>query len=259
MRNQTKEKIREGKAVVGTIITLDDPSITGIMGKSGFDFFLIDTQHTPIGPDCLRRMITGLGDERDIIVRTLWNDPALVNQVLDIGADGVIIPLTNTAEQVERAVAATKYPPDGTRSWGPRGAPRYGGPERYAQVANEETLVWPQIETIQAVENIDEILKVEGVDGIMIGPADLGLSVGVPAPYSADPKVEEMIAHILCKCKEHGVPWGMFTSTFEIAERWLTRGGLIATVGTDVGFLSAGLACAMADVTGLLSRLEAKA
>ncbi len=254
MRNKTKQKLSEGKAVVGTIVGLDNILTTGIMGRSGFDFMLIDTQHAAIESEGLRRIIAGLATEVEIIVRVRWNDTPLINHALDMGADGVIIPLTNTAQDVERAVAAAKYPPIGIRSWGPRVTERYGGNEKYSAVANDETMVLPQIETAKAVDNIDEILKVKGIDGIMIGPADLGLSVGY-LPHEGRAQVDEMIGHILAKCKEHGVPWGMFTSTFDRAEQWLTKGGQIATVGSDISFLTDGLAQAVGEVKALLSRI----
>ena len=257
MENRTKRKLREGKAIVGSSVQLNNLFTTEVMGKAGFDFLLIDTQHSPIGPETLYSIVKGLSPtDSEIIVRSLWKSEAMVNQCMDLGADGVIVPLTNTAEDVRRAVAGARYPPDGMRSFGPRFTERYGGPQEYSVRANEEILVLPQIETVEAVNNIDEILEVEGVDGIMIGPSDLTLSMGHPLKPGF-PDAEEMIAHILSKCKEHGVPWGMFTGTLEITEKWLTRGGQIAVVGGDLGFVQEGAALAACQVKELLSRLQA--
>ncbi len=241
LRNKTKEKARAGEPVLGTIAMLDDPAVGAVMGQADVDFFLIDTQHTPIGPDNLGRIITGLNTDREIIVRVLTKDPWLVNQALDVGADGVIIPYTNTAEEVANAISGAKYPPLGTRSWGSKAVVRYGGAEKYAEVANEEAMCLPQIETVEAVDNIDEILQVDGVDGIMVGPADLGITMGIPGPYNGHPEVDAMISHILDKCKEHGVPWGMFTSSFDFAEKWLREGGQIVTVGHEIALLGEGI------------------
>jgi 2-keto-3-deoxy-L-rhamnonate aldolase RhmA len=240
MQNTTKRKLKEGKAVIGSAVSIDDPFALRAMAGAGFDFLMIDTQHTPMSLDRLGSLIDGLlPTDSQIIVRAVWNDTWIVNTMMDIGADGVIVPLTNTAEEVESAVAAAKYPPDGVRSWGPRRTERYGGPQEYGVRANHETMVLPQIESLKAVENIDAILEVKGIDGIMIGPNDLALSMGL-GEQRTGPEHDEMLAHILSKCKEHGVPWGMFTQTLENADKWLTRGGQIAIVGGDLGFVTAG-------------------
>ena len=255
MRNKTKEKLRAGKAVIGCVPVLEHPLINRILGASDFDFMLVDGQHGAVGPDMLRRMIMNLGDTREIIVRVTYCEPWLVNQALDAGADGVILPLTETPEDVAKGVAGAKYPPKGDRSWGPWGAPRYGGHENYAKVANDEVIVWPQIESAKAVENIDKILQVEGIDGIMIGPADLGWSMGY-MPHEGMEQVDQAIQHVLDRCKALGVPWGMFTGNFQLADKWLSRGGKIGTVGSDLAFFSQGLQSTMADVNELMKRVN---
>ena len=256
LKNRTKRMLREGKAVLGSGVGLENSSTMAVMAAAGFDFLMIDTQHTPMGADMLARVIDGVyqGDA-DIIVRVLWNDTPLINQALDSGADGVIIPLPNTSEEVERAVAAAKYPPAGGRSWGPKKTQKYGGIEAYALAANDETMVLPQIESTQAVDNIDEILEVDGIDGIMVGPNDLALSMGL-GTKRVSPEGDKMTAHILDKCKEHGVPWGMFTQTLETAEKWLTRGGQIGIVGNDIGFVTQGAADTVKATKELLARVN---
>ena len=256
MTNTIRRKLAAGQAIVGTLAGLDVRAANRAVAESGFDFVLIDTQHSAIDQTMLSRMVTSMGD-KDVVVRVLFNEPWLINQALDIGADGVIVPLTESASDVERAVEAAKYPPRGARSWGSSlRADKYGGSAPYSRVANDETLVWPQIESVKSVERIDEILAVEGVDGIMVGPGDLGLTMGI-LPSEWNDEHTAMIQHILDKCQEHGVPWGMFTSTYEIAEYWLERGGLIATVGADMGFLMSGLAAMDARVRDLVARVNA--
>ena len=257
MANTIRRKLAAGKAIVGTMAGLDLPAANGALAESGFDFVLIDTQHSAIDPTMLSRMVRAMG-HKDVIVRVLFNEPWLINQALDIGADGVIVPLTESAADVERAIEAAKYPPRGARSWGSSlRADKYGGSAGYSKVANDETLVWPQIESVKAVERIDEILTVEGIDGIMVGPGDLGLTMGI-LPSEWNDEHEAMVQHILDKCNEHGVPWGMFTSTYEIAEKWLERGGRIATVGADLGFLISGLAAMDSQVRDLVARVNTK-
>ena len=259
MGNNTKRKLKEGKAVVGSIVQIDNLFTTEMMGKAGFDFLLIDTQHSPIGVETLHSLIKGLSPtESDIIVRAVWNDTWLVNQCVDVGADGVIIPLTNTAEDVKRAVAAAHYPPIGVRSFGPRKIDRYASIDEYHERSFEDTLVLPQIESREAMENIDEILQVDGVDGIMVGPNDLALTHGLP-PGIGKPAADPLIQKVLDKCKEHGVPFGMFTMTYEVAEKWLSRGGQIAVVGGDLGFVAEGAERTARQVKELVARLEADA
>ena len=128
----------------------------------------------------------------------------------------------------------------GSRSSGPRKVWRLGAADDYLLRANEETIVWPQIETGGALEGIDEFLEVEGIDGIMIGPSDLSYALGNQPP-DLIPQAEETIQFILDKCKEHGVPWGMF-SGLEAGEKWIRRGGQIITTGGDLGHVAAGAA-----------------
>lgn len=255
VQNSIKQKLHDGKAIIGTIPTIDHRATLRELAGSDFDFLLIDTQHSPIDITTLYRMLVDIGRSKEIIVRVPFNETHLINSALDAGADGVIVPLTNTPEAVERAVQAAKFPPRGVRSWGPKGAVNYGGPEKYARTANDEVIVWPQVETLEAVENLDDILTIDGVDGIMIGPADLGWSMGF-MPHEGMDEVDAMFQHVLDKCIEHGVPWGMFTSTYERAEKWLTRGGKIATVGADSAFLAEGLRTTEARVNALRDRLN---
>ena len=257
LQNELKKKLLAGEAVVGTIPQTDSPLHLNVLAESDFDFILIDTQHSQIDVSMLGRMITILKPSKYIIVRAIFNHTHLINQVLDAGADGVIIPLTDTAEEVEKAVQAAKYPPRGIRSWGPKGALYYGGPVEYAQIANDEVIVLPQVESQTAVDNLDEILSIDGVDGIMIGPADLGLTLGV-LPHEGKEVRDAAIQKVLDKCIEHGKPWGMFTSTLESAPQWLTRGGQIATVGTEVGFTQDGIEATLKGVRSLRDQVNSK-
>ena len=259
LKNKTKAKIRDGKPVVGASVGLEGPVANKIMGQAGFDFLLIDAQHDAIGVESLDRRIRGLlPTESEIIVRVLWNDGPLINQALDMGADGVIVPMVNTRDHAEGAVTASKYRPDGTRSWSPLRPERYGGPEAYARMANNELLVLPQIETAEAVENLDDILQVEGIDGLLVGPTDLAISLG-HAPQMGVPEVDEVISHVLARCRSFDVPFGIFTTSLETAEHWLSSGGQIAIAVGDVGFLTEGAARAAGEAAEMLRRLQADA
>ena len=257
LQNKTKQKLLDGKPVIGTGAQSADPFFTEAIGQAGFDFILVDGQHAPVGPEALFSMVRGFADsESDIIFRVTYNETWMINQALDMGADGVIIPLPNTVEDVERAVAAAKYPPAGVRSNGPRKTAHLGGNPSYQTRANEETIVWPQIESMEAVENIDAILDVKGIDGIMVGPSDLAYSMGLQPPnLLGHPKAEDVIQHILDKCIEHGVPWGMFCGPVEVAVKWLRRGGLIVSAGSDVGYVKDGAEAAKQELAETVASL----
>ena len=174
--NKTKQKLQDGKPVFGCTVQFDDPFITEVIGAAGFDFILIDGQHAPLDGEKIFKMTRGFAPtESQVIVRVVWNETWLINQALDMGADGVIIPLPNTADEVRRAVKAAKYPPKGVRSNGPRKTDHLGGFGEYQARANEETIVWPQIESQEAIDNIDEI--VEQSDALMVARGDMGVEV----------------------------------------------------------------------------------
>lgn len=243
MSNEVLLRLRQGLPVVGTSLTIPHEFVAELVGQAGFDFILIDMQHTPIGVETFQRLMIALHPTNStVIARTWWNDPAAIGQVLDLGADGVVVPMVNTAEDAQRAVSAALYPPDGNRSWGPRRAARLrGGPEQYARQANENTLILPQVETEEAVRNLDRILAVPGITGIMIGPSDLANSLG----YSHDrnhPTVRGVMDGVLERCQQRGMPFGQFAQNIESARDWIDRGALIAVCGGDVSFIIEGIA-----------------
>jgi 2-keto-3-deoxy-L-rhamnonate aldolase RhmA len=176
-----------------------------------------------------------------------------VKRILDLGAEGILFPWISSREECEQAVASTKYPPTGIRGWGPRRAVRInGGAEEYFAKANDNILVLAQIENSGAVGKLDEILTTTGLDGIMIGPADLSASYGHLMDRDHQ-EVQDAMSHILEKCKEHKIPFGIFSGTLELAQHWIDRGGQIGTVGGDVSFMESAAAQAKKDVDGLLS------
>ena len=252
--NRIKQLIKEGKPVVGSALSCPDPFIAEIMGTIGFDFIVIDMEHSPLSmPELQTMMIALRPTESTIIVRVEWNDMVKVKQILDIGAEGIIFPWINNAEEAQQAVATTKYPPVGTRGFGPRRAGIiHGGVPEYAKQANDNILVLGQIEQVEAVDRLDEILPIPGFDGVMVGPADLTLSMG-QLPGTVPEETDAMIGRVLDKCKEHGVAFGMFTGTFDVAEKWIERGGQIATVGADALFVLNGAIEAKENIDGLLA------
>jgi 2-keto-3-deoxy-L-rhamnonate aldolase RhmA len=176
MRNLLKEKLRRGKAVTGAFVGLGHPDVTEILSRMGFDWLLLDGEHGPIGIETMQVMMQSMTQDCTPIVRPQWNDPVIIKRVLDIGAHGVLVPWVNSKEEAESAVAACKYPPEGIRGWGPRRASLFD-PD-YRATANDEILISVQIETQKAVDNLEEITAVEGVDALFIGPYDLSNNMG---------------------------------------------------------------------------------
>lgn len=242
--------LQQGRPVVGFAHVVQDQAITETFRDADLDFLLIDMQHVVVNLETLQRTLISLQPaELSVLVR-VWNDAALIGQILDAGADGVIVPMVNTEADARRAVAAAKYPPVGSRSWGPRRAARlHGGPEAYAREADENVVVVTQVETAEAVGNLDAILSVPGLTGVMIGPADFAISLG----YGHDrdnPAVLETIQGVLDRCKERGVPSGFFAPTIETALHWIERGALIVNCSSDTSFIAQGLATMSATFAG---------
>jgi len=174
------------------------------------------------------------GSETTPIVRVPWNDQVWIKFALDVGAEGVLVPLIRTAEDARQAVAACKYPLEGVRGFGPRGASNfYRNTAEYQQEANDRIVVIVQIEHVDAVKNLDEILKVPGLDCVFIGPADLSGSLGVLCQWE-HPKLLQAIDTVIAKAHAAGVPVGMAVDepAPEVL-RWLGKGVQLATLGLD--------------------------
>jgi 2-keto-3-deoxy-L-rhamnonate aldolase RhmA len=218
-----REKLAAATPVVGSWISLPDTAIAEIMARSGFDFLTVDMEHSAITMSEAQELIRVIS-LCDVcpIVRLTSNDGTLTKRVLDAGAMGVIVPMVNTAEEAAAAVAAAKYPPTGQRSVGLARAQGYGpGFDAYFGRANADTLVMVQIEHIAAVESIDEILSVPGVDAFMVGPYDLSASMGIPGQLD-HPRVLKALERVLTAARSHRVPAG-FHHVWPNTEEFLKR------------------------------------
>lgn len=189
-----KHKLQNNQLTFGSWITLGHPAIAEIMAKSGFDWLTVDMEHSVITLDIAQQLIQVIeGCGVVPLVRVGENNPYLIKRVMDAGAHGVIVPMVNTKEQAEDAVKAVKYPPRGIRGVGLARAQGYGVDfENYKDWLENESVVIVQIEHIDAVNNIEEILLTEGVDGFIIGPYDISGSLGIPGEFN-DPKVIEAL------------------------------------------------------------------
>ncbi len=191
-----KKALREKQLTIGSWITLAHPAIAEIMADAGFDWLTVDMEHSVITireAEELIRIIALKG--KTALVRLTGNDSSQIKRVMDAGAHGVIVPMVNSHEQAEAAVRAVKYPPAGTRGVGLARAQKYGaGFEEYVEWLEDESVVIAQIEHIDAINNIESILSVEGIDGTIIGPYDLSASMGKPGKFE-DSDVKAAIAH----------------------------------------------------------------
>jgi len=239
MKNLLKEKIRRGENCVGTFIELGHPDVTEILSRQGFDWLLIDGEHSPMGLETMERLLRRMSDTGCTpIVRPQWNDPVIIKRILDLGAHGVLVPWVNTREEAEAAVSACMYPPEGIRGWGPRSASRWD-PD-YRETANEEILVSVQVETQKSLDNLDDILGVDKVEACYVGPYDLSNNLGLSVPPDyGNQKFMGALEHVLKVSEDHGKPAGLWCNMDNVA--WaVNKGFRFNTVSNADTFLSFG-------------------
>lgn len=243
---ELRAKWRRGEPSAWMWITLTDITVAEVARDLGLDWVGIDTEHGAIDLQSLQSLLIGLGDV-PAIVRVPGNDAFHIKRVLDMGATGVIVPHIRSAAEASQAVAACKYPPMGIRGTGPRRAGRYGRDEtEYFLNANEGTMVVLMMETIDAVNDIDAILEVEGVDALLFGPMDLCASMGL-LPQQDHPRVLAAIRDVCDKARAVSMPLisglppavGAEDGPFGI-ETLMEQGISILPMGTDDRFIQAG-------------------
>jgi 4-hydroxy-2-oxoheptanedioate aldolase len=212
-----------------------------LMAHQGWDTLTIDLQHGVVDYQAMVGMLQAISTTPTVpIVRVPWLEPGIVMKALDAGAYGVIAPMVNTREDAQKLVAWTHYAPRGTRSFGPVRALLYGGAD-YAQHANDTVVAFAMIETAQALDNLDAILSVEGLDAVYIGPSDLSLALGCrPAFDEVEPRVAEAIAHILARAQAHGLRAGIHNGAAEVAAARVAMGFDFVTVSSDARLMAAG-------------------
>jgi 2-dehydro-3-deoxyglucarate aldolase len=208
-KNPVKHELKAGRVVVGTWLTMAHPSIAEILAISGFDFIVVDMEHSVVELSSLPSLFLAM-EAHDVVplVRVGENDDALIKRVMDAGACGVIVPMVNSAEEARAAVDAVRYPPRGRRGVGLSRAQGYGpGFEEYVKKAGDEALVVVQIEHERAVSNLEAILGVDGVDAFIVGPYDLSASMGAPGDLER-PEVSKALERIRETGRRLGVPGG---------------------------------------------------
>lgn len=244
--NALRSKLQAGSAATLGWCTTAHPLAVETLAQAGFDALALDMQHGAMDFSEVLVALQAISTSAATpIVRVAWNDPALIMKALDLGAYGVIAPMINGAADVERLVAACRYPPQGTRSFGPTRARLYGGAD-YATAANDALLAIAMIETRAAVENLEAILAVPGLDALFVGPADLSLAFGGPAGADwVEGPVPALLERIVAAARRAGVPAGIFCRSPEYAARMVALGFSFVTLNSDLAYLEQGAAQAL--------------
>jgi 4-hydroxy-2-oxoheptanedioate aldolase len=242
MRENRLRKIwKSGGAAVNGWLAIPNSFAAETMAHQGWDTLTVDMQHGVVDYQAMVTMLQAVSTTDTVpVVRVPWLEPASLMKALDAGAYGVICPMINTREDAQKLVAWTHYAPRGTRSFGPVRALLYGGAD-YPQHANDTIVTFAMIETAQALDNLDGILSVEGLDAVYIGPSDLSLSLGcTPAMDDLDPKVAQAVDHILARAKAHGLVAGIHNTGPESALKRIAKGFQFVTVSSDARLIAAG-------------------
>ncbi|MDB5415911.1 MAG: garL [Rubritepida sp.] len=241
MANKVKEAWKSGKAVVNGWLAIPNGFSAEMYSQCGWDSVTVDMQHGV--QDYLSCVSCFQGIQLSGVtpmVRVPWNEPGIIGKVLDAGAYGVICPMVNTVEEARALVQYSKYPPKGTRSNGPIRAGAYGSSGTYQKTANDEILVIPMIETKQAIENIEAILDVPGIDGIYVGPSDLSFSYGLePKLDVEDPFILGIYDKLLAETAKRGIAAGLHNGTAEYANKMIKKGFKLVTISNEVGLMVA--------------------
>ena len=204
-----KQKLKNNELTIGSWIMIGNPMSVEVMALAGFEWLVIDIEHTSIDLETTQALITTIQSKGlKALVRVSKNEEVVIKRILDMGADGIIVPMVCSQEDAIQAVNYSKYPPIGKRGVGLYRASGYGTKfEEYKKWVNEELVIIAQIEHIDAVNNIDEILKVEGIDGTIIGPYDLSGSMGYPGEFERE-DVKIAVQKVLDRCKIYNIPSG---------------------------------------------------
>ncbi len=243
MYNSTlKKKLQNNELTIGSWITIGHPSVIEVLSHAGFDWLTIDMEHTTIDYSMAQILISTIqSNGMAALVRVSKNDEVYIKRVLDAGADGVIIPMINNADEARKAVEFVKYPPEGKRGVGLYRAQQFGlnnGFENYKKWLNESVVTIAQIEHIDAINNIEEIISIPGIDGVIIGPYDLSGSLGIPGEFD-NSKVISALSKFEKVCKEKNYPMGfhVIEPKFELLQEKINLGYRFLAFSTDFFFM----------------------
>jgi 2-keto-3-deoxy-L-rhamnonate aldolase RhmA len=245
-----KEKLKAGKATVGTWVSLGTPDVAEELSRLGFDWLTFDLEHGLMTVPDLQRMMQAMSAaDCAPLVRVPINEPVYFKWALDVGASGVVVPYVNTKDDASKAVRSCLYPPQGIRGCGPRRASHYYSEmASYVKSSNENVLVVVMIESQMALDNLDEILSVPGVDAAFIGPDDLSLNLGI-FQQRDDPRFKSALSKVLDACRRHAVAPGIHCSENNINDA-LSMGFKFCALNDDDTFLNIGATSCLKVVKG---------
>ena len=239
--NAFKRALAQGGNQIGIWCSMCSPIGAELMGDTGFDWILLDTEHAPNDPMQVMHLLQAVqGGDTPAVVRVAWNDAVLIKRLLDVGAQSLLVPYVQNEDEAARAVSAVRYPPLGVRGVaGNARATRFGRIPDYFAKADGEICLLVQAETLDAVSRIEAIGKVDGVDGIFIGPADLSASMGLLG-QPRHPEVMKVIVDAIKRIRKTGKAAGFLTPNVDDAKMIIAAGANFCAVGSDTGILVAG-------------------
>jgi 2-dehydro-3-deoxyglucarate aldolase len=236
MPQSFRARLRSGERLVAPLVTLNSASVAELLAEVGFDWLFIDAEHSPLNTAQMQALMQA-AKPTPCVVRLETSEELHVKKALDIGAAGIIAPQVNSADHARRIVQAAKYAPAGQRGLGIARVHGYGLKAReYMQTANNDTAVIVQAEHHDAVMHIRDIVRVEGVDGVLIGPYDLSASLGLPGAVD-HPEVRDAIARVRTACHDADIPIGIFGVTAEAVRPYIEQGFTMIVAGVDTMLL----------------------
>ena len=246
--NRVRQLVKGGKPAIGCFLGLGSPAVAELMGLGGMDWLVIETEHNGLDSAEVQHMLMAIGNTDAVpIVRVPNRDQVYIQRALDMGAMGILVPGVRTAEEARAIVSYTRFPPVGVRSWGPLRASAYTlDNDDYLERANENILVSLILETKDAVENLDEICAVPGIDVLTIGPWDLSLELGLDPRQLPLPEVEEISVQALEVARNHGVEIGVSANTPDGLRERLAQGFTFIQYGPDYGLVAASVTAGLA-------------
>jgi 2-dehydro-3-deoxyglucarate aldolase len=240
MNDTFRSRLKNGEQLLGTMVTLSTPSTAEILADLGYDWLFIDGEHGPLETSEVLGILQAVSHKTACIVRVPVAEEAPIKKMLDLGAHGIIAPQVNTPDQAADVVRFSRYAPIGSRGVGLARAHGYGMRfQEYVESANEQISVIVQAEHAKAVENIEAIVQVEGIDAVLLGPYDLAASLGKMGQVD-DPVVTDAIEHITKTCLAANIPLGMFGVTAAAVKPYIERGYTLIVAGVDTLFVGAG-------------------
>jgi 2-keto-3-deoxy-L-rhamnonate aldolase RhmA len=237
MLGTLRKRLRAGEKLLGSMVTLPTPAVAEILAEVGFDWLFIDGEHGPLGCGEITGILQAVSHRLACLVRAPGAEEGPIKQILDQGAEGIIVPQVNTVEQAASVVRYARYAPAGSRGVGLSRAQGYGLRfQEYLETANDRIVVVVQAEHARAVENIEAIVKVEGIDAVLVGQYDLAASLGKMGQID-DRAVTDAIEHVTKTCQAAGIPLGCFGASAAALRPLIDRGYTLITAGVDTLYL----------------------